>query len=182
MGRSKLEEKHIRLARSVRFEHTEQFFKGKSAEELADIALDQFKERRYRIVERPREKKWTTTMVFTLYLGHGFINKDPIDRAAILWHEYVHASQWRTLGLKFGAQYLNAKWRWAFEIQGYRQQYRVYRALGMSDEKVSKLISTLPGRFQGDLYRMGRLDRSQLTKETIKAMEAGIDDFKYKAE
>jgi hypothetical protein len=181
MGRSKLKDKHIRLARSVRFEHTEQFFKGKSAEELVDLAMEQFKERRYRIVERPRGKEWTTTMMFSLYLGHDFINKDPADRAAILWHEYVHASQWRALSLTFGANYLNAKWRWAYEVQGYRQQYRVYRALGMSDARVSKLIATLPGRFQGDLYKMGRLERVQLTKETIAAMEAGLEDFKYKA-
>ena len=181
MGRAKLKDKHVNFARSVRFEEPAHFFQDKTAEQLIEDALDQFKAKGYRIVERPRTKEWTTTMMFTLYLGHGFLNKDPIDKAAILWHEHVHAYQWHVLGLQFGAQYLNAKWRWAFEVQGYRQQYRVYRSFGMSDERVSGLIYTLPGRFQGNLYRMGRLDRVQLTKETVKAMEVGLDDFKCKA-
>ena len=180
MGRAKLRDRHTKFAASTRFEESEAFFKGKTGEELVELAWGEFEKKGYRTVHRPRSKTHTTTLAFTLYLGHGFDDKDPIEQAALLWHENVHANQWRDLGLIFAARYLNAKWRWAYEIQGYRQQYRIYRAFELSDAKVSKMILRLPGHFQGDLYKMGRLKTSQLNTETIKAMEKGLDNFKVK--
>lgn len=180
MGRAKLRSRHIKFAASTRFEESEAFFADKTPEELVELAWAKFKKMRYTIVERPRTKTHTTTGLFRLYIGYGFEDKDPIEQAALLWHENVHAEQWRKLFVIFAARYLNAKWRWAYEIQGYRQQYRIYRAFGLSDEKVSKMILKLPGQFQGDLYKMGRLKTSQLKAETIKAMEKGLDNFKVK--
>jgi hypothetical protein len=181
MGRAKLRGKHTKFAASTRFEESESFFQGKTGEELVELAWGEFKKKGYKIVHRPRSKTYTTTGLFRLYLGHGYDDKDPIEQAALLWHEHVHAEQWRRLGLVFAARYLNAKWRWAYEVQGYRQQYRIYRAFGLSDSKVSKMILRLPGHFQGDLYKMGRLKTSQLKTETIKAMENGLEDFRVKA-
>ena len=170
---AKLKKKHLKAAKNRRFEQDESFFEGKTAEELIVLAWKEIERHDYRVVHRHRSKT-SMTLAFTLYLGDGFEKKSPIDQAALLWHEIVHMKQWRRLKAAFAVGYISAKWRWVWETHGYRQQFRVYLSQGVSEKRIRRMISELPSRYRGKIYKMKRLNKKQLCRETTKVMTHGL--------
>lgn len=174
---AKLRSRHLKEAKSRRFEDHEDFFRGKSKDEIIDDAWKAVKRYNYRVVYRSR-KKTSVTMAFTLYLGKGFEQKGRTDKAGLLWHEIVHMRQWRKLTGIFALRYaFDARYRWAYEIQGYRQQFRVWRALGVSRKIIYRNIAHLQSSFRGPTYRMTRINSSQMKRETKKAIVNGLRDL-----
>lgn len=73
-----------------------------------------------------RLSKMTTTYFKEIRLGSGWPNYNEYQKANTLVHEAVHARQWRSYGrFRFGTWYLRRpRWRWAIEMQGYRESMR----------------------------------------------------------
>ncbi len=173
---ARLRSRHLKVAKSRRFEDHEDFFRGKSKDEIIDAAWDTIKRYNYKVVYRSR-KKSSMTLAFRLYLGAGFEQRGRTDKAGLLWHEIVHMRQWRRLGPLFALRYLDARYRWAYEIQGYRQQFRVWRAIGVSRKTIYRNIAHLQSSFRGKTYRMTRINSSQMKRETKKAIVNGLRDL-----
>lgn len=170
--RSKLRSKHINFGRSTNYEEDEAFFEGKSAQQLIDLAFNEIDELGYNVVQRNHISP-TTTMAITLWLGEGFPTYHEKFQAAVLWHEIVHARQWRDPKNAFPLRYINRRWQWAFEVQGYRQQIRVTRALS-GDKSAKKMAYKIPGIMQKKPYTMRRLDSKTMRRETLRAFELGL--------
>lgn len=174
--RNKLQSRQVKFAKSVKYEKSADFFEGKTAEQLVDSGFAEIERMGYRIWHRKLIKP-TTTMPVTLFLGKGFRDYGPIDQAAVLWHEIVHALQWRDPKNIFALRYLNRRWQWAFETQGYRQQCRVYRAL-MGDKSARRFAHGVPGRMMQKPYTMRRLDAKHVRLHTLRAFEVGLPGLK----
>ena len=170
--RNRVKSKHIRFAHSLKYEKDAEFFEGKTAEQLVDSGFAEIESLGYHIVQRKLIKP-TTTMAIILYLGKGFADRSPSSKASTIWHELVHAYQWRDVRNIFPLRYLNRRWQWAFETQGYRQQCRVIRALH-GDKAARKFAFHVPGRMQKKPYTMRRLDAAHVRRETLRAFEVGL--------
>lgn len=174
--RTKLLSHHVKFAKKVGYERSADFFEGKTAEQLVELGFAEIKSMGYNIWYRKLIKP-TTTMPITLYLGANFRDYGPIDQAAVLWHEIVHALQWRDPKNVFPLRYINRRWQWAFETQGYRQQCRVYRAL-MGDKKAKEFARGVPERMMKKPYTMRRLDAANVRAHTLRAFEIGLPGLK----
>lgn len=174
--RTRVRTQHIRFAHCTEYEKDEDFFEGKSAKQLIDEGFAEIDSLGYNVVQRKLIKP-TTTMRITLFLGKGFPEYSDEFKAAILWHELVHAYQWRDPKNIFPLRYINRRWQWAFETQGYRQQVRVVRAL-KGDRSAKKLAYRVPVIMQKKPYTMRRLDAKHVRKETLRAFEVGLPGLK----
>lgn len=174
--RSKLRDEHIKFGRSTKYEKDSSFFDGKNSDTIIAEAMSEIDRLGYRIVHRDH-MSFTTTMGVTIFLSANFEKFDKEDRAAILWHELVHARQWHDSSNLFPLRYLNRRWQWAFEVQGYRQQVRVIREL-RGDKYAKALAYKIPSIMQRKPYTMRRLDASHLRAETLKAFEIGLPGLK----
>lgn len=174
--RNKLLDKHIKLARSTKYEDSESFFDGKSADQLIEEAYKTIRSYRYRVV-RSKLIKPTVTMPITIYLGKDFSKYSKPTQAAILWHEIVHARQWRDSKAIFPLRYPLRKWQWSFETHGYRQQCRVIRAL-YGDDRARDCALAVPSGMMKRPYTMRRLDAKQVRLETLRAFECGLPGLK----
>lgn len=170
--RRKLKARHIRFAASTKYEKPKSFFEGKSAEQIIEEGFKEIERLGYRVVYRKRGSS-SITGIFTLYLGKNFKNYHPIFKAAILWHEIVHANQWRDLNYLFAMRYPWRRWQWALETQGYRQQVRVIWVLA-GDDRALKEARRIPGSMQKKPYTMRRLDSKHIRRETLKAFRRGL--------
>ncbi len=174
--RNKLKKRHIKLARSTRYEQDESFFRGKSPEELVELAFAKARKMGYRIVERHRGTS-SITGPFTLYIGKNFKTYHPIYQAAVAWHEDTHVEQWADPRSLFLLRYPIRRFQWAFETHGYRQQVRVVRALA-GDDEARKMAYGIPNIMQKRPYTMRRLDRRHVRLHTLRAFEIGIPGLK----
>lgn len=174
--RSKLRDEHIKFGRSTKYEEDEKFFHGKSAEKVLSEAYAEIDRMNYKVVHRDR-MSFTTTMGITIFLSVNFNEFDKEDQAAILWHEIVHAKQWHDSSNVFPLRYLNRRWQWAFEVQGYRQQIRVVREL-RGEKNAKALAYKIPAIMQKKPYTMRRLDANSVRLETLKAFEIGLPGLK----
>lgn len=169
----KLKSEHIKLANSTRFEVSESDLPdkiGKTPDEAIKRAWKRIEKLGYTVVRKKRGN-FTTTLHNYLFLDDHYDKMGPIDRASLLWHELVHADQWRKWGrLRFAYRYSRPQWRWAIETSAYRHQYRIWLYFGIPEQKVIRSIKKLPSNFAKG-YKMHRIDRKQLDKETFKAME-----------
>ncbi len=174
--RNRVKAKHLRFVQSTEYERPASFFEGKTAEQLVDSGFAEIDRLGYCIIQRKLIKP-TTTMRITLFLGKGFPDYSPGAKAAILWHEIVHALQWRDPSNVFPLRYITRRWQWAFETQGYRQQCRVIRALH-GDKAARRFAYRVPVRMQKKPYTMSRLDGNHVRTETLRAFEYGLPGLK----
>lgn len=112
--RNRVKAKHLHFAASTEYEKPASFFEGKTAEQLIDSGFAEIDRLGYHVIQRKLIKP-TTTMRITLFLGEGFPDYSPSSKAAIIWHELVHAFQWRDPQNIFPLRYINRRWQWAFE-------------------------------------------------------------------
>lgn len=139
-------------------------------------ARQDLSDRGYRLVGKPsiarpewlrRWNRYTTTLPGVdhhhfetpelILLGEGFDRK-PVERqAATLRHELVHVRQAEQMGaVLFGLRYSWAGWRWALEVQAYREDVRTMRAFGVSRGGV-RIWCSQRARSISAIYRLGHL-------------------------
>lgn len=97
---------------------------------------------------------FSTTLPGTILLASDWDEKPIEQRAAILWHELVHDSQYRRLGsATFLAYYAIPEGRWALEVPAYALMFRVQQRIGASD-KVLALSIADRAEFMYKSYRL----------------------------
>lgn len=146
--------RHLDYAGSTRFEHSFDFFKSKSLEELDEIVEAEFKKYNYRVQYRERGNATGMTLAFTLYLTEDFKDRPLIDQVALKWHERLHMEQWRRGHM---LRYLDDRWRWSIETPAHREQYRFFLAQGVSKKKVENMVNALPAKFASNTYYINRI-------------------------
>lgn len=104
--------------------------------------------------------KWlemTTQLPWCTLEESDWDEKKPPEQAATLWHELVHVYQARGLGaLKFMARYADPFWRWAYEMQAYRQTVRCMLTIGYRPDQVEEVVDGVSQRLRGT-YALKRL-------------------------
>jgi len=167
-----LRSRHLKLAKSKRDEKSLAFFKEHTLEELEDLAWDEIKRNKYRVVYRDQDQGGMVLLA-TVYLNKNFKDRALIDRVALLWHEIRHCRQWRR-GLM--ARYIDDRWRWALEVQAYRQGYKVYLAHGVSRKRIQQLVDRLPKKFDSKLYLIDTVPMRDLQLKTSECIMEHLDD------
>jgi len=128
-----------------------------------------------------RLSKMTTTYYKQVRLGSDWPNYNVYQKANTLVHEAVHARQWRSYGrYRFGTWYLRRpRWRWAMEMQGYRESMRwsIINLHGRraSSRRIEAEIKRRADAVTGILvngYVLGRVSRSDRMTQTKRIMLA----------
>jgi len=141
MGLIKLRDSDVELASWTRFhdEDLENF--GRDAAAMLADAEKWARDNGYVIKPKTsffgsRFSKMTTTYYKEIRVGDGWEDYSIPRKASVLRHEIVHAKQWRHFGrASFGANYIfSARFRWAMEVQAYRESVRAYRVLGAKED------------------------------------------------
>lgn len=139
------------------------FWRPWDPDDMLEYAMTQLKLKGIRLRVRRRGLPFkldeaATTWRKTIALPWNWKTMSSRRKAAILAHELVHVEQRRRYSRSFLAKYLNPRWRWAMEVQAYRQQLRTYIAMGASPTWTQawcqRTASELP-RF----YLLGNVDR-----------------------
>lgn len=164
--------RHLNLAKSKRDEKSLAFFKKHTLEELEELAWDEIKRNKYRVIYREQDQGGMVLLA-TVYLNENFKDRALIDRVALLWHEIRHCRQWRR-GLM--ARYIDDRWRWALEVQAYRQGYKVYLAHGVSKNRILQLVDRLPGKFESNRYRIDTVPMRDLQLKTRECIMEHLED------
>lgn len=121
--------------------------------------------------------RMSTTYYATIRLGTNFEGKDAKNQAITLGHELLHARQWRGFGRsKFRTRYMFwPRWRWAIEMQAYRESIRIMLALGYTRDDceryaISRVSSMLSSYGLGSLRRD---DVAEWTRRVLMEVVAG---------
>lgn len=163
MGLIKLSKSNRKLARSREWNGS--IFKGTraalgkvSADEIMCDVMDEFASRKIEIKERRRGPDKIISRNKTLWVTHGFFEKDDRIKAAILAHELVHYRQRDTFGpSKFEFRYImSAQFRVAMEIPAYAEEVAAISAMGASNDYIDKWIDDVPAKIK--TYFVGALD------------------------
>lgn len=126
-----------------------------------------------------RLSKMTTTYFNEIRLGANWSEYSDYQKANIYVHEAVHARQWRTVGrFRFGTWYLRRpRWRWAIEMQGYRESVR-WAVIELDAKKAPTRAIEAEVRRRSEsvtgillngysLARVSKYDRAKYTKQII---------------
>lgn len=102
-------------------------------------------------------RRWSalsTAFPNTIRVRHDFFAMDYNIRCVILAHEMVHIRQYRRYGrVRFALGYaFSPRFRWAMEVQAYREGMTVRDHLGMRRTGVEALTERMI-----ELYRLGRI-------------------------
>ncbi len=175
---ARLSEKHIRFAQLGKNMATSM---PKSRSPKSILALGESYRKRYKlkVVYKRGTGKWgrtSTTMFRKLWLSKNFEDQHIADRAHEFMHELVHARQWRSVGrVRFAIRYLNAQWRWAYEVEARREAIRVMAHIGA---KKRIILDYIERQARGGLkkgYSLGRLDQKQVETETRRILLDQLD-------
>lgn len=98
---------------------------------------------------------FSTTLPGVIWLAADWDEKPLAEQSWLLWHEIVHAKQWRRLGLKrFLMLYAVPEGRWALEVAAYRFSFLLQLHHGEDPELVRDRVQEKARRLHGE-YRLG---------------------------
>ena len=128
--------------------------------------LDEIARLGWRIVKVSRKfshKFWLRNTAYhrILVLGSSWSRKGIIDQCLTLLDEIGHIRQRIRLGrVRFLAMYAVAEWRWALEVSAHRAALYL---LGRNVVAMARRIYKF--------YKLGRMSRSKVLKETVRILE-----------
>jgi hypothetical protein len=177
MGLIMLRDDDIELASWTRF-HDEDLEKfGRNAAAMLADAEKWARDAGYVIKPKTsffgsRFSKMTTTYYKEIRVGDGWAGYTPPKKASILKHEIVHAKQWRHYGRgTFGARYIfSARFRWAMEVQAYRESVRAYRTLGAKESWLRTYATKDVPDILWQNYMLGVLRKGDVYEHTAKIL------------
>jgi len=113
-------------------------------------------------------RKFTMTLRKIIWLSSGFHKKEIWEKAALLWHEYIHILQRKKWGhASFLRRYATARGRWYIETPAYRMSIRVYERLSGGKFNATKYVeSKVPSMRKS--YWLGLIKNSQYKTETAR--------------
>lgn len=119
----------------------------------------------------------TTTYYRTVRVPRDWLTRSVAGKAITLAHEYVHVLQWRELGrMRFVATYtVSPRWRWALEVQAYRESMRVRALLGASRGHAEVYAGGLAHRLWRT-YRLWPLSKAHVYRYTKRLLLEAHDD------
>lgn len=101
---------------------------------------------------------FATTFPGTVFLGLNWKTLGEADRAATLRHEIVHKKQWDALGpQEFLRRYMSPEGRWSLEVPAHREDFRVYRALGVKEKTLAKMRENAIDSFYESYFLQDRM-------------------------
>lgn len=177
MGLIKLRDQDVDLAMSRQFLDQDIADFGKNAGAMLQDAFDWAKANSFSIKKKAshfgsRLSKMSTTYYKEIRVGSLWEEFIVPKRAAVLKHEIVHAKQWRHYGrASFGSKYIfSARFRWAMEVQAYRESTRVYRTLGAVEKWLREYVNdAVPNSLWGS-YALGTLRKDDVYEQTRKIL------------
>lgn len=143
----------------------------RTPEQVIEYAQKRLANMGYTIKRKRGPKGWksrrmTTTLRRTIWLGVGWDGKLARDKAATLMHELVHAEQW-WIHQGFLARYIaSPRFRWAMEVQAYRESVRTYRAVGFTGPGLERYIQARANTIIRSYFMIGRRLRRDIRKNT----------------
>lgn len=108
--------------------------------------------------------RMTTTTKRRILRGRNFAKKTTIEKAATMGHELVHARQYQNERAFLSRYVFDARFRLAMEAQAYREQARIYRALGYSSSAIHDWAFRLPAMLCRSYYFVGRRFRRDIAR------------------
>lgn len=126
---------------------------------------------RYDVTLKPKvAKTGRFARLTTTYYQHVRVPEDWDERGTLgqvltLAHELVHVRQWRKYGrARFGGRYVfSPRWRWAMEVQAYRESIRVRKVLGMGKGEAEQYAGRVAARMW-TTYRLWPLSKAHVRK------------------
>lgn len=117
--------------------------------------------------------RMTTAFYRQVRVGTTWDRKSTAAKAVTLAHELVHIRQWRHFGrIAFGSSYVfSARWRWAMEMNAYRESMRAMKILGYSKTH-RKNSATTRGPSMYGTYALRGLRRDHVVNYTREVLLA----------
>lgn len=171
---ARLKRKHIRFAESSKYLQSCTAVPRNAKKSLAKaqrIRKGMGLRARTKIPANTRWSRLTTQLPWCTLYGKDWAKRSVFSKAITLWHELVHARQWRAGHF---ARYFWAPWRWALEVQAYRGEIRARKAMGQGRATLLKRVDRVVGRLR-KIYWLQRLSRGQLEREARRILLAEID-------
>jgi hypothetical protein len=115
--------------------------------------------------------RMSTTYYRELRLGTGYADKTDAWKAVTMAHEILHARQWRHWGpATFRTRYMFwTRWRWAIEVQAYRESVRCLVALGVRPSTLDEYIASRPGVLWSK-YAIKTLHKGDVFEHTMRLL------------
>ena len=173
----RLKARHVRFAKSSKHHAAHEF----SSNPTKALANEMREAQRlgvkivYKVLNFGKWLTYSTTFLrWGIRLSPEWKGEQGFGKARHVRHELVHSRQWRGLGRAlFGFLYAIAEWRWAIEMQAFREDVKATVQAGVNKadvlEYVEERISDL------SLYSLGRLDQEHMEETTRELLTAMID-------
>lgn len=119
--------------------------------------------------------RMSTTYYGSIRLGSKYDSLSDEWKSVLLAHELVHARQWRHFGRRtFRTRYLFwTRWRWAIEVQAYRESVRMLIALGASKGLIESYIDARTKSLLSN-YTLSSLNLKNVRTATVKLLREVI--------
>jgi hypothetical protein len=124
-----------------------------------------------------RFSKMTTTYYKEIRVGYQWDSYSRVSKAMIMMHEIVHARQWRYYGRgTFATKYVfNTQFRWAMEVQAYRESLIALKALGATRSYLEKYAKSIVPGILWKNYMLRSLRKSDVYKYTAQILLRELD-------
>jgi hypothetical protein len=176
MGLLKLRDDDVKLGSTAIFLDRDLADFGRDSDRMLKDAFTWAKEHGYVIRQKSslfgRLSKMSTTYYKEIRVGSRWETFTVAKKAAVLKHEIVHAKQWHHFGqATFGTKYIfSARFRWAMEVQAYRESTRAYRTLGATEPWLREYVTdVVPASLWGS-YGLRTLRKDDVFYETRKIL------------
>lgn len=177
MGLVRLRDSDVDLASWTRFHDADIDRHGRDAVAMLKDAEKWAHDHGYVIKQKTsffgsRFSKMTTTYYKEIRVGDGWEGYSVPKKASILKHEIVHAQQWRNFGrAEFGSRYVfSARFRWAMEVQAYRESVRAYRTLGATEKWLRNYATREVPDVLWQNYMLGLLRKGDIYEHTARIL------------
>ena len=175
----------VRAAKIIRY-HPKELLKLSDPQKVIDTVINKIAEMGWNIREKPPIndpffKRFSTTVLGTVWVSHGFWKGSKIHQASVLAHEYCHLLQWMKMDGNpnvFLKYYASPRGGWISEVQAARFQIAVYRRIdptlttdqlwGMCESKARGLWSGYPN--------IHLLRKSHVMRRTPALIFMGVND------
>jgi hypothetical protein len=181
VGLIKLREEDVTLASSTAFLDKDLADFGKNSGAMLEDCFAWAKDNGFAIKQKSshfggRLSKMSTTYYKEIRVGARWTEFSVPKRAAVLKHEIVHARQWRHYGQgSFATKYIfSARFRWAVEVQAYRESIRVYRTLGAVEKWLREYVKDLVPNSLWKNYALKTLRKDDVYDEARRILSKEI--------
>jgi len=151
--------------------------------QLFDYAMSKVNEAGVKLVHKtplnPKSRlaSFTTTYFREIRLGVNYNDRPTASKASLLMHELVHVRQWREYGpVNFATNYvLVPGFRWAVEVQAYRESIRAQRTMRTSTHDATMYAHEVAFSLYNN-YMLSYFNKSHLIQQTHNILKPAVHD------